>query len=73
MHPESIQSPSSFEPLLNTDQAAALLQVHPKTLQKMARKGEVPARRIGDLWRYRASELDRWLRAGVCSEAPLVP
>ena len=51
-----------FEPLLDTQHAAALLGIHPKTLQKLARAGTVPSHRIGDLWRFRASELDRWLR-----------
>ena len=59
---------STFEPVLNTEEAAALLQVHPKTLQRMARQGVVPAFRIGDLWRFRASDLDRWLRSGLCSK-----
>ena len=45
----------NFEPLLKTEQAASLLGVHPKTLQRLAREGKVPARRIGDLWRFRAS------------------
>src|SRR5579863_2182895 len=57
-----------FEPMLNTEEAAALLQIHPKTLQRMARQGSVPAFRIGDLWRFRASALDEWLRSGVCSK-----
>jgi excisionase family DNA binding protein len=65
--------PPSFEPVLNSEEAAALLQIHPKTLQKMARQGRVPAFRIGDLWRFRASELDAWLRSGLCSKSPLVP
>jgi excisionase family DNA binding protein len=56
-----------FEKVLNTEEAAALLQIHPKTLQKMAREGTVPAFRIGDLWRFRASALDEWLRSGVSS------
>jgi excisionase family DNA binding protein len=64
-HPEP--SPT-FERVLNTEEAAALLQIHPKTLQKMAREGSVPAFRIGDLWRFRASALDEWLRSGVCSK-----
>ena len=38
----------TFEPVLNTEEAATLLQIHPKTLQKMAREGTVPAFRIGD-------------------------
>jgi len=62
-----------FEPLLDTERAAALPGVHPKTLQKLARSGKVPGHRIGDLWRFRASELDRWLRTGVNSKPPLVP
>jgi excisionase family DNA binding protein len=64
---------SGFEPLLKSEQAAALLQIHPKTLQKLARQGKLPATRIGDLWRFRASDLDNWLRTQVDSESPLVP
>lgn len=64
--PES--TAGAFERVLNTEEAAALLQIHPKTLQKMAREGTVPAFRIGDLWRFRASALDGWLRSGVCSK-----
>ncbi len=63
----------NFEPLLNSQEAATLLQIHPKTLQKLARDGEVPSHRIGDLWRFRASELDRWLKSKLSSESPLVP
>ncbi len=67
------ESPTAFEPVLNTEEAAALLQIHPKTLQRLARRGAVPGYRIGDLWRFRASELDEWLRSAVCSKTPLVP
>jgi excisionase family DNA binding protein len=64
---------AAFEPLLDSQKAAALLGIHHKTLQKMARAGTVPCHRIGDLWRFRASELDRWWRTGVNSKPPLVP
>ena len=51
------------EPLLDDEAAARFLGgIHPKTLQRMARRGEVPAYRVGRFWRYRASELDNWLR-----------
>lgn len=63
-----INSGAQCEPLLNSAEAASLLQIHPKTLQRMARNGEVPARRIGDLWRFRGSELDAWWNAGVSSK-----
>lgn len=52
---------SAFEPLLDSQEAAALLKIHPKTLQKLARDGEVDAIQIGRLWRFRASALNRWL------------
>jgi excisionase family DNA binding protein len=50
-----------FEPLLDSAEAAALLQIHPKTLQKLARAGIVIGVRIGKLWRFRASSLNEWL------------
>ena len=66
---ESESLAMSFERVLNTEEAAALLQIHPKTLQRMARQGVVPAFRIGGLWRFRASSLDQWLRSGLCSKS----
>jgi excisionase family DNA binding protein len=54
---------NEFEPLLDSSEAATLLRIHPKTLQRMARNGEVSAVQIGKLWRFRASELDAWLRS----------
>ena len=57
-----------FEPILTSEQAAAYLKIHPKTLQRMARQGRIPAYRIGDLWRFRASQLEAWLASTViCS------
>jgi excisionase family DNA binding protein len=58
--------PAGFEPLLNTEEAAALLQIHPKTLERWARAGKVPAFNLGR-WRFRASQLDAWLRGSVQS------
>ena len=51
----------AFEPLLDSEEAAALLKIHPKTLQKMARNGEITGIQIGRVWRFRASALNRWL------------
>ena len=52
---------AAFEPLLDSEEAAALLKIHPKTLQKLARNGEISAIHIGKLWRFRASALNEWL------------
>jgi excisionase family DNA binding protein len=52
----------NFEPLLSDAEAAKFLGgLHPKTVQRMARRGELPSYRIGKYWRYRASELSAWL------------
>ena len=48
----------TFEHLLDLDQAAALIETHPKTLQKMARNGEITGVQLGKLWRFRASVLN---------------
>jgi excisionase family DNA binding protein len=50
-----------FERFLDSHQAADLLQIHPKTLQRLARKGEIRGMRIGKLWRFRTSDLDVWV------------
>lgn len=46
-----------IEPLISTEQAAAMLSVHPKTIQRMARRGEIKGLQIGNRWRFRASTL----------------
>ncbi len=54
----------TFEPLIGVNEAAALLGgLHPKTLQRMARLGQIPAYRVGRRWYFRASELDKWLKS----------
>jgi excisionase family DNA binding protein len=61
-------SDRKFEPLLDDRQASSLLGgIHPKTLQRLARTGQIPAYRVGRFWRYRASELDSWLQCRLNS------
>lgn len=52
---------SSFEPLLDSAQAAGLLHVHEKTVIRWAREKKLPSMRLGKLWRFRESQLDAWL------------
>jgi excisionase family DNA binding protein len=60
-----------FEPLLDSDQAGQLLRLHPKSVQRMARRGELPAHRVGKYYRYRASELNAWIV--LCSTGQKTP
>ncbi len=36
-----------MEPLLTSKEAAALLKVHPKVLERWAKAGEIPALKVG--------------------------
>lgn len=60
--PTSVDCEGVFEPLLDSKEAAALLKIHPNTLKKLARSGEIAAIQIGKLWRFRASSLNEWVK-----------
>jgi excisionase family DNA binding protein len=53
------------EGLLTLKEAASLLRIHPKTLQNMAIRGEVPSIKILRGWRFRESDLQRWINSLV--------
>lgn len=49
------------EQLLDTVEAAAVMKIHPKTLQKLARRGDIRGIRVGKLWRFRTSDIQDWI------------
>jgi excisionase family DNA binding protein len=53
----------SIEALLTSRQAAQVLRIHPKVLERMAKRGEVPALKVGKFWRYHAATLDAWIKS----------
>lgn len=55
--------------LLTTNEVAALLGVHPKHVYRLLKRG-LPARRVGDEWRFEASEVLAWTRDETREEAP---
>jgi excisionase family DNA binding protein len=71
--PPSAQGEQSYvpEPYVDAKDGAAFLRVHPKTLMRLARKGEVPAYSFSEgtrrHWRFLISELDTWMRSRVNS------
>ena len=40
---------------------ADILDFHPKTIERMARTGRIPASRIGSRWRFRLDNIESWL------------
>jgi excisionase family DNA binding protein len=47
---------------LTCEEAAELVRVHPKTVKRMARVGQVPGHFRFGRWYFYASELDCWMR-----------
>jgi excisionase family DNA binding protein len=58
---------SGPEPLIDSEKAAAIIGIHPKTLQKMARSGEIRGVHVGKLWRFRASSIEDWINRSLAS------
>lgn len=63
----------ALEPYIEAGRAAAYLSMSRKTLLKKARAGRLPGHPIGDgrkkMWRFRISELDRWMQTEVTSSS----
>lgn len=56
-----------IEVFLTTKEASQVLKIHPKVLERMAKRGEVPALKVGKFWRYRATTLDAWINSRLQS------
>ena len=54
------ESPRSDE-VLTLKEASELLKLSKSTLYNLARKGKIPARRVGRSWRFVKLSLLRWL------------
>jgi len=50
--------------VMTAEQAAEFLQTSRDTLLRKARRGELPAAKLGREWRFRRADLDAWLVEG---------
>lgn len=55
--------------LLTLSEAANLLQVSTRTLQRMIRNGQLPAFKVGGQWRLRETQLRQWVESRETSPA----
>jgi excisionase family DNA binding protein len=46
--------------VLNAKEAAAFLKAHVETIRRLARRGEIPAFKVGKDWRFHQDALRRW-------------
>ena len=60
---------------LSVEEIAAHLGVNPDTIYKWIDRKTMPAHKLGRLWKFLASEVDQWVKAGragadVISDTP---
>lgn len=51
--------------VLNMEEACKLLRVAKPTLYRYIRTGEIPAYKMGRVWRFHKESLDKWIRTKV--------
>ena len=47
--------------IFTLDELAAYLKVGKRTLYRLAAQKEIPAFKVGGTWRFRRSDIDRWI------------
>jgi excisionase family DNA binding protein len=52
-----------MDELLTTEQAAAILQLTPKTIKEWLRAGKLTGCKMGRVWRVKAADLEAFIQA----------
>jgi len=50
--------------IMSVEEAAHFLRIHPETLREKARRGKIPALKVGRAWRFQRERLEQWLAEG---------
>lgn len=53
--------------ILTIEEVASYLRVSERTVYDWAAKGEIPAGKIGTVWRFKKSEVEKWVNAHLSS------
>jgi excisionase family DNA binding protein len=58
--------------ILTLDEVAAYLKAGKKTVYRLAQQGQIPGFKLGGTWRFRRTELHRWMatQTGALAAAP---
>lgn len=52
-------------------EVAGYLKVHERTVYRLAAKGELPAFKVANNWRFRLQDIDQWISQQTHSHASL--
>ena len=61
-------SANSTEQWVSVDQIAQHLNVKPDTVYKWLERKDMPAHKVGRLWRFRVSEINQWVESGKAQQ-----
>lgn len=56
-----------MEPILTSQQVGEILGVNYKVIERMAKRQEIPAFKVGKFWRYRENDIESWINSRVQS------
>jgi excisionase family DNA binding protein len=48
--------------IMTSKEVAEYLNIHPLTVNKLAREGKIPAFKIGTDWRFHKKYIEKWIR-----------
>ena len=54
---------------LSVEEIAAHLGISKETIYRWLEKEKIPAHRVGRLWKFKASEVDQWVKDGEAEES----
>ncbi|OAN28443.1 helix-turn-helix domain-containing protein [Pseudomonas oryzihabitans] len=54
--------------ILTLDEVAIYLKAGKKTTYRLAQQGKIPGFKLGGTWRFRRSELDRWIAMQIAEK-----
>jgi excisionase family DNA binding protein len=49
--------------ILTAEEVAEYLRIHPYTVRRLAREGEIPGSRIGGQWRFKKKDIDLLIKS----------
>ena len=55
---------------LTTEEVLEYLQVNLRTVYRLIKAGQIPAVRVGRQWRFRKTDIDRWLEGQMAVSSP---
>lgn len=63
-----MEAQDTAEQWVSVDQVAQHLNVKTFTIYKWLERKDMPAHKVGRLWRFKISEVDRWVKSGDAAQ-----